>query len=147
MTAQAGQIVEDRFPEYPCENLEAPRQVILKANTQWPKTLARFRKPQWRLHISHIDPLIWYWTRLCFYDDAESLTGRHGSGASWLELAMDFEISTRIPLTRGGPDNATEHIRERAGLMSDISKALPRGLGSPLKTLNHTLSLYPSIQK
>ena len=52
---------------------------------------------------------------------------------SWLVLAMDFEIATRIPPSRKGPDNATEHMRERAGLMSDASKALLRGLSTPLK--------------
>ena len=42
---------------------------------------------------------------------------------------MDFEIATRIPLSLRGPDSATEHMRERAALMSDVSKALFRGLG------------------
>ncbi len=76
---------------------------------------------------------MWYWTKLRFCDEPEALTSRHASGASWLELAMDFEIATRIPLTRGGPDNATEQMRERALLMSNVSKALLRGLSSPLR--------------
>ena len=56
---------------------------------------------------------------------------------------MDFEIATRIPLSRRGPENATEHMRERAGLMSDASKALLRGLGVPLK---HQIIHCRSIQ-
>ena len=82
-----------------------------------------------------IDPLIWYWKKLEFYDEPETLAGVHGRGVTWLELAMDFEIATRIPLSRKNPDNATEHMRERAGLMSDASKALLRGLSTPLKNL------------
>ncbi len=88
--------------------------------------------------MSLTDPLIWYWTTLCFYDEPEALTGKHASGASWLELAMDFERATRIPLTRGGPDNATEQMRERAALMPNVSKALLRGFGFPTRNC-HTI--------
>ena len=59
------------------------------------------------------------------------------------ELAMDFEISTRIPLSRRRPDNAVETMRERAGLMSDASKAHLRGYGIKLK---HQIILCRSIQ-
>ncbi len=97
-----------------------------------------FRKPQWQFPVSLIDPLIWYWAKLGFYDEPDALAGRHAAGASWLELAMVFEISTRIPLSRGGPDNATEQMRERAVLMSNASKALLRGLGAPLRNC-HTI--------
>ncbi len=100
----------------------------------WP---CPFKKTQWRFPSSLIDPLIWYWKRLDVYDEPETLEGVHGRGVTWLELAMDFEISTRIPLSRKSSDNATEHMRERAGLMSDISKALLRGLSTPLK--NHII--------
>ncbi len=114
MTALAGQRIKDRFPEYVWGNLDAPKTALLRANTEWPKNLARFRKPQWQFPVSLIDPLIWYWTKLCFDNEPKALAGRHASGASWLELATDFEISTRIPLSRGGLDNATEQMRERA---------------------------------
>ena len=146
-SALAANSLRARFPEYAWNNLERPSTPSLGANVQWPLVLARFRKPQWRFPISLIDPLIWYWKRLGFYENPESLEGVHGRGVSWLELAMDFEIATRIPLSRNGPDNATEHMRERAGLMSDVSKALLRGLSTPLKHQNHTLSIDPSFQK
>ena len=45
--------------------------------------------------------------------------------------------------SRKSPDNATEHMRERAGLMSDLSKALLRGLLTPLK---HQIIHCRSIQ-
>jgi hypothetical protein len=45
---------------------------------------------------------------------------------------MDFEIATRTPLSYGGPDNASEQMRQRAVLMAYSSKSLLRGLGSPL---------------
>ncbi len=137
MSALAATNLKARFPEYAWINLERPARPLLGVNTQWPLGLARFRKPQWKFPSSLIDPFIWYWERLKFYDEPETLEGVHGRGVTWLELAMDFEISTRIPLSRTSPDNATEHMRERAGLMSDISKALLRGLSTPLK--NHII--------
>ncbi len=88
--------------------------------------------------MSLIDPLIWYWTNLGFCNEPEALVGKHASGASWLENAMDFEIATRIPLSRSGPDSDTELMRERAVLMSNASKALLRGLGAPLRNC-HTI--------
>ena len=84
-----------------------------------------------------------YWSKLLFYTEPESLWGVHAKGVSWLELATDFEISTRIPLSRRGPYQANEHMRDRAALMSDISKALLRGLGIPLK---HQIIHSRSIQ-
>jgi hypothetical protein len=138
MTAPAGQRIKDRVPAYVWGNLDAPKTSLLRANTAWPKNLARFRKPQWRFPVSLIDPLIWYWAKLVFYDEPEASTGRHAAGTSWLEIAMDFETSTRIPLSRGGPDNATEHMRERAVFMSNASKALLRGLGAPPRSC-HTI--------
>ena len=143
MTALAANNLKARFPEYAWNNLERPAKPLLGVNTEWPLGLARFKKPQWRFPISLIDPLIWYWKRLQFYDEPETLEGVHGRGVTWLELAMDFEISTRIPLSRKSPDNATEHMRDRAGLMSDISKALLRGLLTPLK---HQIFHCRSIQ-
>ena len=56
---------------------------------------------------------------------------------------MDFEISTGIPLSRRGLDNSIDTMRERAGLMSDASKALLRGYGVKLK---HQLIHCRSIQ-
>ena len=83
-----------------------------------------------------------------FYEHPESLEGVHGREVSWLELAMDFEIATRIPPSRKGPDNASEHMREKARLMSDASKALLRGLLTPyLKAPNHPQSIDTSFQK
>ena len=102
MTALAGQRIKDRFPEYVWDNFVGPTTSLLRANTEWPKNLARFRKPQWQFPVSLIDPLIWYWTKLGFYDEPEALTGKHAAGASWLEIAMDFEISTRMPFSRWG---------------------------------------------
>ena len=67
------------------------------------------------------------------YDEPEALVGKHAAGASWLEIAMDFEIATRIPLSRSGPDSAIEHMRDRAVLFSNASKALLRGFGTPLR--------------
>ena len=58
-------------------------------------------------------------------------------------FAMDFEISTRIHLSRRGPDTTIEHMRERAELMSDASKALLRGLGVKIK---HQIIHCRSIQ-
>ncbi len=83
--------------------------------------------------MSLIDPFIWYWTNLGFYNDPEAFVGKHASRASWLEIAMDFEIATRIPISWSGPDCATEHMRERAVLMSNASKDLLRSLGAPLR--------------
>ena len=143
MTALAANSLKARFPEYAWSNLQRTSKPLLDSNTAWPLGLARFKKPQWMFPISLIDPLIWYWKRLEFYDEPETLEGVHGRGVTWLELAMDFEITTRIPLSRNGPDNATEHMRERAGLMSDISKALLRGLSNPLK---HQIAHCRSIQ-
>ncbi len=133
MTALAGQRIKDRLPEYNWTNFEAPRTPLLCPKTEYPKDLARFRKPQWKCPVSLIDPLIWYWTKLAFYDEPEALVGKHAAGASWLEIAMDFEIATRIPLSRSGPDSATEHMRDRAVLFSNASKALLRGFGTPLR--------------
>ena len=93
------------------------------------------QKTQWRFPISLIDPMIWYWTHLGFYEEPETLEGTHARGVSWLELAMDFEISTRVPLSRSGPGNANEDMRQRAALMSDVSKAVLRGLGTRLNNL------------
>ena len=112
-----------RLPSYAWVNAALPGRTLLDPSVEWPVTLARYRKPQWRYPISLIDPLTWYWTYLSFYDDPNALQGAHARGASWYELAMDFEISTRIPLSRRGPENAIEIMRERAGLMSDASKA------------------------
>ncbi len=98
---------------------------------------------QWIFPTSLIDPLIWHWTHLRFYDEPNELQGAHARGASWYQLAMDFEISTRIPLSRRGPDNAPETIMERAGLMSDASKALLRGFGVKLR---HQIIHCRSIQ-
>ena len=96
------------------------------------------------MEISYfIDPLIWYWTHLRFYNEPNDLQSIHSRGASWYEFAMDFEITTRIPLSRRGPDNAIETMRERAGLMSDASKALLRGFGVKLK---HQIIHCRSIQ-
>ncbi len=99
----------------------------------------RFRKPQWKFPISLIDPLIWYWQKLGIYEDPETFEEVHGRGVTWLELAMDFELSTRIPPFPEGLGNATGHMRERAGLMSDASKALLRGLLTPIKAPGHPL--------
>ncbi len=52
-------------------------------------------------------------------------------------LAADFEICTRVPLSRRGPDNAIETMRERASLMADASKALLRGLGVHQQHIKH----------
>ncbi len=100
MTALSASNLKARFPEYARSNLERPSKPLLGVNTQWPLGLARFRKPQWRLPIALIDPLIWYWKILEFYDEPATLEGVHGRGVTWLELAMDFEISARIPLSR-----------------------------------------------
>ncbi len=56
---------------------------------------------------------------------------------------MDFEIATRVPLSLKGPDNATEDMRKKAGLMADATKALLRGLGMKLK---HQIIHARSIQ-
>ena len=102
----------------------------------------RFRKPQWKFPTSFIDPLIWYWTRLKFYSDPALVPPPHHRGVSWIELATDFEICTRVPLSKRGPDNAIETIRERASLMADASKALLRGLGVKLKLhIKHCTSI------
>jgi hypothetical protein len=58
-------------------------------------------------------------------------------GVSWIEIATDFEICTRVPLSRRGPDNAIETMRERASLIADASKALLRGLGVPQQHFKH----------
>ena len=50
--------------------------------------------------IAIIDPLIWYWTRILFYAEPELLEGAHGKGVSWIELAVDFEIATRVCLSQ-----------------------------------------------
>ena len=50
-----------------------------------------------------------------------------------IELAADFEICTRVPLSKRGPDSAFDTMRERASLMADASKSLLRGLGVKLK--------------
>ena len=113
-------------------NLDAPKTALLRANTEWPKNLARFRNP-WAISSVAHRPSHLVLDQTLFYDEPEALAGRHAAGASWLELAMDFEISTRIPLSRGGPDNATEQVRQRAVFMSNASKALLRGLGAPLR--------------
>ena len=99
MTALAGQRIKERFPDYIWEDLEAPRTDLLRADIEWPRNAARFRKPQRQFPASLIDPLISYWTQLRFYDEPEALTGKHANGATWLELAMDFEIATGIPLS------------------------------------------------
>ena len=57
---------------------------------------------------------------------------------------MDFEIATRVPLSYGAPDNATETMRQRAVLMSNSSKSLLRGLGVTLR--NHHRAQCRSIQ-
>ncbi len=57
------------------------------------------------------------------------MEGPHGKGVSWLELAVDFEIATRVPLSARGPDNVNETIRMRVGIMADATKSLIRGLG------------------
>ena len=132
MSALAGQRIKDRFPEYVWVNFDAPTSALLRAGVEWPMDNACFRKPQWQFPLSLIDPLIWYWTKLRFYDEPTALVGKYAVGVSWLELAMDFEIATRIPLSYGGPDNATELMRQRAVLMAYSSKSLLRGLGSPL---------------
>ena len=46
MTALAGQRIKERFPDYVWENLEAPGTALLRADTEWPRNAARFRKPQ-----------------------------------------------------------------------------------------------------
>ncbi len=139
MTAPAANSLKARFPEYAWSNLERPAKPLLDTNIDWPLSLARFKKPQWRFPISLIDPLIWYWKKLTFYDEPETLEGVHGRGVTWLELAMDFEITTEKT------DNATEHMHGRAGLMSDISKALLRGLLTPFKASDHPLSVDTSF--
>ncbi len=55
------------------------------------------------------------------------------SGLTWIEFVADFEICTRVPLSRRGPDSAHETMRERASLMADASKSLLRGLGVKLQ--------------
>ena len=66
MTAQAANTIKTRFPEYYWVNADFPVQALLDPKVEWPVTLARFRKPQWRFPTSLIDPLIWYWTHLRF---------------------------------------------------------------------------------
>ena len=83
--------------------------------------------------VSFIDPLIWYWTHLNIYSDPAAAPPPLHRGVTWIELAADFEICTRIPLSKRGPDSATETMRERASLMADASKALLRGFGVQLK--------------
>ncbi len=63
-------------------------------------------------------------------------------GVTWIELAADFEICTRVPLSKSGPDSAIETMRERASLMADASKALLRGLGvKPKPHVKHCTSI------
>ena len=50
-------------------------------------------------------------------------------GLSWPRISKLRHV---VPSLEKSPDDATEHMRERAGLMSDISKALlTRSLDPP----------------
>ena len=133
MTAHAATSIKNRFPQYAWENVELARAPLLDPNVRWPIANACFRKPQWKFPVSFIDPLIWYWTHLDFYSDPATVPAPLHRGVTWIELAADFEICTRVPLSKRGPDNAIETMRERASLMADASKALLRGFGVQLK--------------
>ena len=84
MSGLAGHSIKDRFPDYVWVNLEAPRTALLRADTEWPRESACFRKPLWQFPLSLIDPLIWYWTQLRFYVEPDALVGKHAAGVSWL---------------------------------------------------------------
>ena len=75
MSAQAADSIKARFPEYAWVNADLPGRTLLDPMFEQPVTLARFRKPQWRLPTSLIDPLIWYWTHLRFYNEPNDLQG------------------------------------------------------------------------
>lgn len=53
-------------------------------------------RTRWRYPKAWIPPLKWYWSNVTFLrkDNDESK-----KGISWIEMAMDFEISTRVMLT------------------------------------------------
>ncbi len=95
--------------------------------------------PQTAVEISSIfyRPRDWYSTQLKFYDEPAEVPPPFNRGVTWIELAADFEICTRIPFSRRGPDNAIETMRERASLSADASKALLRGLGVPQQHFKH----------
>ena len=142
LAAPAADRIKKRFPADAWNNLDLPGTPLISPNIKWPLGLARFRTPQWKYPIAILEPLIWYWTRILFHPEPELLEGNHGKGVSWIELAVDFEIATRVPLSARGPDNANETIRMRADLMADATKALIRGLGLKLKhQTTHTRSI------
>jgi hypothetical protein len=114
MTAQAANSIKNRFPQYAWENAELARAPLLDPEVKWPIANACFRKPQWKFPTSLIDPLIWYWTRLKFYNEPAEVPPPLHRGVTWIEIATDFEICTRVPLSRRGPDSAIETMRERA---------------------------------
>ena len=78
MAAPSVDIMKARFPEYAWVNAALPGRTLLDPSVEWPVTLARFRTPQWRFPTSLIDPLIWYWTHLRFYDEPSELQGARG---------------------------------------------------------------------
>ncbi len=69
MTAQAANSIKNRFPQYVWGNADIARTTRLDPGVKRPISNACFRKPQWKFPTSLIDPLIWYWTRLDFYNE------------------------------------------------------------------------------
>ena len=91
---------------------------------------------KWKNYAQEIlIPLFWYWSNLAF-PGCESSLGRHPVGAkfsdgiTWHELAIDFEMATRVRLVRPAVGPLTP-LAVRADIFSRASRSLFRILGLP----------------
>ncbi len=91
------------------------------------RPVLKCQNPKWLI------PLHWYWTKLALAGSAADLAAVPAgsvvtSGVSWIELVLDFEMSTRVLMTHHDPSKASKRdatsVKERARYFAGASRLL-----------------------